>query len=52
VQGLALVVIPTVSTTLTSARGLGLTEAEYGTLFVPQSLLAVAFSLGGAAIGR
>jgi fucose permease len=50
VQGLALVVIATVSTTLTSARGLGLSDASYGALFVPQSILAVLGSLGGAAL--
>jgi predicted MFS family arabinose efflux permease len=50
VQGLALVVIATVSTTLTSARGLGLSEASYGSLFIPQSILAVIGSLGGAAL--
>ncbi len=50
VQGLALVVIATVSTTLTSARGFGLSDASYGALFVPQSILAVIGSLGGAAL--
>ncbi len=50
VQGLALVVIATVSTTLTSAKGLGLSDASYGALFVPQSILAVIGSLGGAAL--
>ena len=52
VQGLALVVIPTVSTTLTSSAGLGLSEASYGTLFIPQSLFAVVFSLAGGALQR
>jgi len=52
VQGLALVVVPTVSTVLTDPKGLGLSEASYGTLFVPQSILAIICSLGGAALTR
>jgi MFS family permease len=52
VQGLALVVIPTVSTVLTDPKGLGLSSASYGTLFVPQSILAVICSLGGSVVTR
>ena len=50
VQGLALVVIPTISDVLTNSHGFALSEARYGVLFLPQSLLAIVFSLGGAAL--
>ena len=50
VQGLALVVIPTISGVITNPQGLALSEAQYGALFLPQSLLAIIFSLGGAAL--
>jgi MFS family permease len=50
VQGLALVVIPTVSGVITDPHGLALSQSRYGALFLPQSLLAIAFSLGGAAL--
>jgi hypothetical protein len=50
VQGLALVVIPTVSDIITKPHGVALSEGQYGALFLPQSLLAIAFSLGGAAL--
>lgn len=52
VQGLALVVIPTVSTVLTDPKGLALSSASYGTLFVPQSILAIVCSFAGAAVTR
>ncbi len=52
VQGLTLVVIPTVSTVLMNANGLALSEASYGALFLPQSILAVVFSLAGAGLIR
>jgi FHS family glucose/mannose:H+ symporter-like MFS transporter len=46
VQGLALVVIPALSTVITGKSGLALTTTQYGTLFIPQTILAIAFSLG------
>lgn len=52
VQGLALVVVPTVSTVLTDPKGLALSAASYGTLFLPQSMLAIAGSFAGAAVTR
>ncbi len=52
IQGLALVVVPTVSTVLAEPTGLGLSESLYGGLFVPQSILAIVFSLGGATLTR
>jgi hypothetical protein len=51
-RGLALVVVPTVSTVLTQPTGLGLSKSSYGGLFVPQSILAIVFSLGGATLTR
>ena len=51
-QGLALVVVPTISTVLTDPKGLDLSAASYGTLFVPQSILAVISSFGGAVSTR
>jgi hypothetical protein len=50
VQGLALVVVPTVSTVLTNPNGLDLSAASYGTLFVPQSIFAVVCSFGGVVV--
>ncbi len=46
-QGLALVTIPTLSTVLTDPQTLGLSATAYGSLFIPQSILAVVFSLAG-----
>ncbi len=51
-QGLALVVVPTVSTVLTDPRALALSPVAYGTLFVPQTILAVICSFGGGAVTR
>jgi len=51
-QGLALVVVPTVSAVLTDTKGLALSPAAYGTLFVPQSIGAVICSFGGAIVTR
>lgn len=47
VQGLALVTVPTLSTVLTDPARFGLSQTAYGALFIPQSLLAIIFSLGG-----
>jgi len=51
-QGLALVTIPTLSTVLTDPRGFALSQTSYGALFVPQSILAIVFSLAGAVLTR
>jgi hypothetical protein len=51
-QGLALVVVPTISTVLTDPKGLAFSPATYGTLFVPQSICAVICSFGGAIVTR
>jgi hypothetical protein len=50
VQGLALVVIPALSTVMTDKSGLALSATQYGTLFVPQTVLAIVFSLGGGSL--
>jgi MFS family permease len=51
-QGLALVVVPTISTVLTDPNGFDQSAAAYGTLFVPQSILAVLSSFAGAMMTR
>jgi fucose permease len=48
VQGTALVTFPAVSGILTSPTGYGLTSTQYGTLFIPQVVAAIAGSLLGA----
>jgi MFS family permease len=51
-QGLALVCVPTLSSVLTDSRGFALSQTAYGALFVPQSILAVIFSLAGGGLTR
>ena len=51
-QGLALVTIPTLSTVLTDPRIFALSQTSYGALFVPQSILAIVFSLAGGRLTR
>ncbi|HZL21288.1 MAG TPA: MFS transporter [Polyangia bacterium] len=52
-QGLALVTFPAASAVLTSPQAYRLSNAEYGGLFVPQTILAVVASLiGGKLAGR
>ncbi|MBX7158815.1 MAG: MFS transporter [Acidimicrobiia bacterium] len=51
-QGLALVAVPAASSVLTSTSGYGLSDGEYGLLFVPQVLLAIAGSLAMPAMAR
>jgi MFS family permease len=51
-QGLALVTFPTLSSVLTDPDRYDLSRDAYGALFVPQSLLAIALSLGGAGLVR
>jgi MFS family permease len=46
-QGLALVTIPTLSSVLTDPKIFALSQTAYGALFIPQSILAIVFSLAG-----
>lgn len=52
VQGLALVTFPAASSILTSPQYYGLSSTQYGALFLPQALLAIAASLLGAGLTR
>ncbi|MBU6258578.1 MAG: MFS transporter, partial [Burkholderiales bacterium] len=52
VQGLALVTFPAAGAIFTSAGGYGLSATEYGGLFVPQAVAAIAFALLGAGLTR
>src|SRR5262249_7020558 len=52
VQGLALVTFPAAGVVFTRADGYGLSSTEYGAMFVPQALTAIAASLLGASLNR
>lgn len=52
VQGVALVTFPAASTIFTDPASYGLTSSQYGVMFAPQVITAVAASLLGAALGR
>jgi MFS family permease len=52
VQGIVLVTFPAASTIFTSPDEYDLSSTRYGTLFLPQVILAIAASLGGAWLGR
>jgi MFS family permease len=52
VQGLALVTFPAASTVLTSPQHYGLSSTEYGTMFVPQAIMAIAAALLFAGLSR
>lgn len=52
VQGIVLVTFPAASTIFTSPTEYGLSSTQYGTLFLPQVIMAIAASLGGAWLGR
>jgi len=52
VQGIVLVTFPAASTIFTSPQEYDLSSTEYGTLFLPQVVLAIAASLGGAWLAR
>ena len=52
VQGITLVTFPAVSAILTSPDHYGLTTTAYGTMFVPQAILAILASLLGAGFAR
>jgi MFS family permease len=51
-QGIALVSFPAASHILLSATGFGFTSTQYGFLFAPQVLTAIAASLLGGALSR
>src|SRR6185369_1301722 len=51
-QGLALVTFPAASAVFTSRAAYDLTSAEYGAMFVPQTVLAIAAALLGGRIQR
>ncbi len=48
IQGVALVTFPAASAVFTSSRDYGLSKTEYGAMFVPQAVMAIASSLLGA----
>ncbi len=50
VQGITLVTFPAASTILTSPASYGLSGSQYGAMFVPQVIAAIAASLAGAAL--
>jgi MFS family permease len=52
-QGLALVTFPAASAVFTNAADYGLTTAEYGVMFAPQTIIAILVSvLGGRFVAR
>jgi MFS family permease len=51
-QGVALVTFPAASTIFTAPGSYGLSSSQYGTMFVPQVITAVAASLLGASLSR
>jgi fucose permease len=52
VQGIVLVTFPAASTVLTSKSQYGLSSSQYGILFLPQVVAAIAASLLGSALAR
>ena len=52
VQGIVLVTFPAASTIFTDPDEYGLSNSQYGLLFVPQVVTAIAASLLGASLGR
>jgi fucose permease len=52
IQGLALVTFPAASTILTSPEHYGLSSTQYGSMFVPQAIMAIAASLLFAGLSR
>ena len=51
-QGLALVTFPAASAVFTDPHAHGLSNAEYGVMFVPQTVLAVTAALIGGRLAR
>jgi hypothetical protein len=52
IQGVALVTFPAASVVFTSAADYGLTNQQYGGIFVPQAIMAIVSSLLGAGLSR
>jgi MFS family permease len=52
IQGVALVTFPAAGAVFTSPQAYGLSSTEYGGMFVPQAVMAVAASLAGAALSK
>ncbi|HEY4416160.1 MAG TPA: MFS transporter [Verrucomicrobiae bacterium] len=52
IQGVALVTFPAASTVFTSSSEYGLSSTEYGCLFIPQAVTAIASALLGASLTR
>jgi hypothetical protein len=52
IQGVALVTFPAASVVFTSAADYGLSRTEYGGMFVPQAVAAIASALLGAGFAR
>jgi MFS family permease len=52
VQGIALVTFPAASTIFTSPSEYGLSNTQYGTMFLPQVVTAIAASLLGGSLAR
>jgi fucose permease len=52
VQGVALVTFPAAGVVFTRPDGYGLSSTEYGAMFLPQALTAIAASLLGAGLNR
>ena len=52
VQGIVLVTFPAASTIFTEKSQYGLSSSQYGDMFVPQVVLAIAASLLGAGLAR
>jgi MFS family permease len=52
VQGIVLVTFPAASTIFTEKSEYGLSSSQYGTMFLPQVITAIAASLLGAELAR
>jgi uncharacterized membrane protein len=52
VQGIVLVTFPAASTTFTRRRFYGLSDLQYGAIFVPMVILAIVTSLLGAGLAE
>ncbi len=52
IQGIVLVTFPAVSAIFTSTDHYGLSNTEYGGMFVPQAIMAILSSLAGAGLTR
>ncbi|MBI5274370.1 MAG: MFS transporter [Chlamydiales bacterium] len=52
IQGVVLVVFPAISSIFTSAQGFQLSSAAYGSLFIPQAIISIIFSLWSTTLIR